>query len=193
MYPFFETIRYDNGVLENLSYHQKRVDRCFAAFGATSSIRLTDIVFPLHLIKDQLYKCRVKYNLEGATFIEWEPYTTRQIYTIAYVETNGYEYAHKYTDRTWLNNALKNAGTDEIILTDKGIIKDASYANLALYNGDQWHTPINPLLQGTKRAALIDQGILTEKEIHINDLAQYEQVKLINAMMTWEESPVVFI
>jgi 4-amino-4-deoxychorismate lyase len=127
------------------------------------------------------------------TLIEWAPYTIRTINTISYIETNGYAYPHKFTDRIWLNDALKHAGTDEIIITENGMIKDASYANLALYNGQQWHTPVSPLLPGTKRASLIDQGILVAKEIHVKDLNQYAQVKFINAMMTWEESPVVLL
>jgi hypothetical protein len=58
MYPFFETIRYYNGVLENLSYHQERVDRCFAAFGAKQALALSKITMPPNLIQGQIYKCR---------------------------------------------------------------------------------------------------------------------------------------
>jgi 4-amino-4-deoxychorismate lyase len=191
MYPFFETIRYYNGVLENLSYHQQRVDRCFAAFGIKHALQLSTIIQPKELQKDKVYKCRAKYNLEAGLQVEWEPYRIRTIHSFSFVEANGYSYPHKLTDRDWLNNALKQAGTDEIIITDQGIIKDASYANLALYNGQDWCTPINPLLLGTRRAHLIAQGILIEKEIHMSELSNYEKIKLINAMMNWEESPIV--
>jgi 4-amino-4-deoxychorismate lyase len=103
-------------------------------------------------------------------------------------EIGDHVYDYKYTDRGWLNEALQVAATDEIIFTSAGIIKDASYANLAFYNGSNWFTPKSPLLIGTRRAALIEEGLINETEIRVQDLHQYKSVKLINAMMLWEES-----
>jgi 4-amino-4-deoxychorismate lyase len=39
------------------------------------------------------------------------------------------------------------------------------------------------LLNGVKRQALLASGVLIEKTITIDDLAQYECVSLINAML----------
>ena len=88
---------------------------------------------------------------------------------------------------------MSKSGTDEIIFVDKGLIKDASYANLALFDGVNWFTPKIPLLLGTRRAALLEDGIINEKEISLADLHKYKQVKFINAMMSWEESPTLTI
>jgi hypothetical protein len=46
---------------------------------------------------------------------------------------------------------------------------------------------------GTKRAGLLQKGIITEAPIEIKDLKRFTFFKLINAMMLWEESPVFTI
>ena len=195
MYPFFETIRYENGVLENLSFHQQRVDRTFAQHGVTINLQLATI--PLgetsaqNTLPDLLYKCRINYNLSGAYCVEFLPYTLRTIKSFSFAEIGNHTYEYKYSDRDWINEALSTSGTDEIILVDNGIIKDASYANIAFYDGTNWFTPIIPLLHGTRRAALIEQGIIKEIEISVADLHKYKLVRFVNAMMNWEESPTL--
>jgi 4-amino-4-deoxychorismate lyase len=195
MYQFFETIRYKNGVLENLFFHQQRVNRTLVNFkefdlskGPIGTINLSTIQPPTTLLTDQVYKCRVKYNLAANYEVSFEPYTIRSIKNCLLTEIGDHVYDYKYTDRGWLNEALQVAATDEIIFTSAGIIKDASYANLAFYNGSNWFTPKSPLLIGTRRAALIEEGLINETEIRVQDLHQYKSVKLINAMMLWEES-----
>jgi 4-amino-4-deoxychorismate lyase len=103
----------------------------------------------------------------------------------------GRKYDFKYADRDWITNLLLNAGTDEIIMTDQGIVKDASYANLAFYDGECWYTPQIPLLEGTQRAFLLEANKIQVSEIRTSNLHQYQMVKFINAMMTWEESPTI--
>jgi 4-amino-4-deoxychorismate lyase len=73
------------------------------------------------------------------------------------------------------------------------MIKDGNYANLAFFNGSEWHTPLHPLLLGTHRARLIDENKIIEKNITLSDLANYTILKYINAMMLWEESPEIEI
>jgi 4-amino-4-deoxychorismate lyase len=115
----------------------------------------------------------------------------RSIKNCLLTEIGDHVYDYKYTNRDWLKEALQLAGTDEIILTSEGLIKDASYANLAFFNGSNWFTPKSPLLLGTRRAALIEEGIINEMEIRLQDLYQYKSMKLINAMMLWEESAIL--
>ena len=45
----------------------------------------------------------------------------------------------------------------------QGLLTDTSIANIALSDGTHWYTPAHPLLKGTKRAALLEEGILQEK------------------------------
>lgn len=202
MFPFFETIRYKNGVLENSSFHQQRVDRTFMHFNAAlnktrksindiNCFQIKSIQIPTHLLPNQVYKCRVKYNLKGDVETEFQPYQVRKINSLSIVDIEGNEYAFKYTNRKWLNNLLNKAQTDEVILVDKQIVKDATYANLVFFDGTNWYTPSNPLLLGTQRAALIAENKIIEKEITLLNLKSFNKVKFINAMMLWEESPTL--
>lgn len=198
MYPFFESIRYKNGVLENLAFHQQRVDRTFMEFkktieakAATTALNLKTIQVQAGLLTNQVYKCRVKYNLASDFNIAFEPYKIRTIKNCLLAEIGDNKYNYKFTNRDWLNEALLAAATDEIIFTSAGFIKDASYANLAFFDGCDWFTPKKPLLLGTRRAALIEKGIINEIDIRISDLYKYKSIKLINAMMLWEESPTL--
>ncbi|MEY3873285.1 MAG: hypothetical protein RL363_6 [Bacteroidota bacterium] len=188
MYQFFETIRYKNGVLENLFFHQQRVNRTLVNY---NKFDLSIIQPPIDLLSEQVYKCRVKYNLAADFEVTFEPYTIKLLKNCLLAEIGDNKYDYKYTNRNWLNEALQLAGTDEIIFTSEGVIKDASYANLAFFNGSNWFTPKSPLLLGTRRAALIEEGIINEMEIRLQDLHQYKSMKLINAMMLWEESAIL--
>jgi 4-amino-4-deoxychorismate lyase len=80
-----------------------------------------------------------------------------------------------------------------VILTHKGFIKDASYANLAFFDGKTWMTPSQPLLMGTRRASLINAKTIIESPIQVKELEKFSFVKCINAMMLWEESPMIKI
>ena len=195
MFPFFESIRYINGALENLAYHQQRVDRTFmhfkdtvAAKGPIAKLSLASIQLPIDLLNNHVYKCRIQYNLAADFEATFKPYTMKTIKNCILTEIGNNKYDFKFNNRDWLDEALRKAETDEIILMDHGTIKDASYANLAFFDGKYWFTPKNPLLLGTRRAALIEKGIVNEIEIRVNDLYKYKSIKLINAMMLWEES-----
>ena len=78
-----------------------------------------------------------------------------------------------------------------MILAHNGFIKDASYANLAFFDGKNWVTPSHPLLMGTRRASLLNTQLITESPIHVKDLEKFIFLKCINAMMLWEESPIL--
>lgn len=193
MYPFFETIRYKNGILENVSYHQARINRTVSVLGGKSAIYLDKIQIEGKFEKDVLYKIKCFYNLEGAFHIEKEVYHKKIIQTVSIHLAAQEEYQFKYTNRSWLNDALKKSGTDEIIIVQNNIVKDGNYANLIFFDGNEWHTPLHPLLLGTQRARLINENKIIERVITLSDLANYTTLKYINAMMLWEESPEIEI
>lgn len=76
---------------------------------------------------------------------------------------------------------------DDILIVRRHLLTDTSIANIALFDGSHWHTPQHPLLKGTKRAELLDKGILTEKDIRMEELPAYSTVRLFNAMIDWGE------
>jgi 4-amino-4-deoxychorismate lyase len=191
MFQFIESIRIKEGIIEHLDYHQSRVIRTFLNFGKPPFFQLNEIITPNALNAGGVVKCRVKYDLQQVLDITYSAYAVKKIGSISLVELEGRKYDFKYADRGWITNLLLNAGTDEIIMTDRGIIKDASYANLAFYDGKRWYTPQTPLLEGTQRAFLLDSNKIQVAEIRTSNLHQYQMVKFINAMMTWEESPTI--
>ena len=48
-------------------------------------------------------------------------------------------------------------------------------------------TPIHPLLPGTKRAALLDKGMIQKADITLEDLRNANKVSLFNAMIDFGE------
>ena len=68
-----------------------------------------------------------------------------------------------------------------------GLLTDTSIANIALWDGRQWHTPARPLLKGTRRAELLDNGILTEHDIPVEKIWTYRKIRLFNAMLHFGE------
>ena len=191
MFQFIESIRIKEGCVEHLSFHQSRVNRTLLNFGKPAYFQIQEIINIDSSNNNGVFKCRIKYDLDRIIEITYSEYAIKNIQTISLVELGGRKYDFKYADREWIADMLLKSGTDEIIMTDQGIIKDASYANLAFYDGDLWYTPKNPLLEGTQRAFLLESKKIHPREISVDDLQKYQQVKFINAMMTWDESPIL--
>jgi len=175
-----ETIKIEDGEVHNLSYHQ---DRCTKSrqklFQSKDVLDLSSIIVAP---KDGLYRCRILYA-ENVHSIEYIPYTPKEIQTLKIVSSD-IEYNLKYANRDALNTLLEsNKDVDEVIIEKDGYLTDTTIANIAFFDGKQWLTPEKPLLQGTMRAKLIDEGFLQPKEIKQADLQNYSQVALMNAMI----------
>ena len=193
MSQFIETIRVEYGKLMALTYHQCRVNNTLTHFGVNPYIVLSQLICPSEFSHFPVIKCKIVYDLDEINSVEFIPYAIKSIATISMMNCDGKDYSFKYADRSWINDLVNFSGTDEIIICDQQIIKDASYANLAFYNGHEWHTPAQPLLKGTRREQLVKERRIVPKNISINQLHLYTQVKFINAMMTWEEAPLLDI
>jgi 4-amino-4-deoxychorismate lyase len=102
------------------------------------------------------------------------------------------DYHIKYTDRQILQQLFDQRGDcDDIIIVKNGFVGDSYTANLLFFDGKNWYTPTTPLLKGTKRQFLLDQGVISEKEIREEDIKSYQKVGLINALIDFEEMPEV--
>ena len=175
-----ETIKIEDGRIYNLSYHQARFDKSRKAlWGYTSKVDLSSFIeAPAH----GLYRCRILYN-EIIHSIEYIPYIPKEIRRLKII-TSTINYNYKYTNRDALNTLLqKQTDCDEIIIEKNGYLTDTTIANIAFYDGKQWLTPAKPLLEGTMRAKLLDEGVIHKKGIKKEDLKNYSQVALINAML----------
>ncbi|MBX3043201.1 MAG: hypothetical protein KIT33_07560 [Candidatus Kapabacteria bacterium] len=182
MYLFFESIKCINGKLDNIDYHNSRVRKTLAAFYNGSSFDLSEIIVP-DRYKVGLYKLRVIYSDKIEKF-ELLPYQKREIKSLKIIETNDINYNYKYFDRTQLNNFFSMRGKcDDIIILKNGLATDSSYSNLVFDDGINLFTPKTYLLKGTKISKLIDDSIVSLKEIKISEFYNFKQVHLINAML----------
>ena len=97
-------------------------------------------------------------------------------------------YGYKSTDRSRLNALVAQKGNcDDIIIVKHGLLTDTSFTNLAIFDGKHWVTPRHPLLPGTKRAALLDKGMIQKADITLEDLRNTNKVSLFNAMIDFGE------
>ena len=185
MCQFVETICVKDGVARNLRYHVERMNRTIRAFFPDmATVTEADLLGEIPAL-DGLQKARVVYDERGIVERSFAPYTMRNIQRIAVVEDDSISYTWKSTDRSMLIKQREKAPSyDEVIIVKDGCITDTSYTNLCFFDGKEWFTPDTPLLPGTMRQSLLDQGVIKEKRIRIEDLPKYQRVCLINAMMT---------
>ena len=88
---------------------------------------------------------------------------------------------------------LQKGDADDIIIVKNGLITDSSFANLLFFNGLQWLTPAQPLLKGTQRAKLLEQEQVITAEIRTADLSNFIKVRLVNAMLRFEDEVDILI
>jgi 4-amino-4-deoxychorismate lyase len=188
-----ETICVRQRQLLNLPAHNERFNRTrLALWGLAQPLALQEVIaLPDWLHPDQTYKCRVTYGREIET-IEFEEYHVRPVHSLQLLNADGLDYTFKYADRQQLNALFAQRGTaHDVLLVQNGLLTDTTYANVALFDGQSWHTPARPLLAGTQRARLIETGVLIPADIRLEDLPQFQYIKLLNAMLDWEQTPVI--
>lgn len=186
-----ETIQIENGQAKHLSYHNERMNRSrHQMMCAIGDIYIEEVLKIPEEYQQGKVKCRVLYD-EQVRKIEFEHYRERKIDSFYLVETQ-MTYDHKFEDRQQFNELKSSYSTSsEIILVKDGFITDTSYSNLVFKhkNGD-WLTPNTPLLLGTQREFLLDEGIIEESKIKVTDLNQFTHFMMINAMLDFDEERV---
>ena len=175
-----ETIKIEDGTINNLSYHQTRFNTSRKElFNIREEIDLATLI---QAPKTGLYRCRIVYDKKVHT-VEYIPYVPKEIKKLKIVTSN-IEYNYKYANREELNTLReRERDFDEIIIEKEGYLTDITIANIAFHDGDKWVTPSQALLPGTMRAKLLDEGFLHKKEIRKEDLKNYSQIALMNSMI----------
>jgi 4-amino-4-deoxychorismate lyase len=185
MSRFIESIKILNGVPQHLHYHNERFNRTLKDFyGISSNLDLGDV---LKRQKQQiglgLVKATIEYD-KKIQEIRFQNYTLRKIKNLRLIEAGDLDYSYKFANRSQLNELLNKRGDfDEIIIFKNNYLTDSSYSNLAFYDGNQWFTPLHPLLKGTCRQRLINENKIIEAPIKIDDFKKYQICSLINAML----------
>lgn len=192
MYPLVESLKLKNGIVQNLEYHQARLNRSMdELYPDAEKIDLEKVLSIPENCSIGIFKVRVLYGPVLGR-VEIEPYFFRPILSLKVVQHEHIDYHLKYTDRQILQELYARRGDcDDIIIVKNGLVTDSFAANLLFFDGERWFTPSTPLLKGTKRQFLLDQGIVFEKEISVEDIRSYQKVGLINAMVNFEEMPEV--
>ncbi len=183
----FETIRLQDGVLQNLEYHNERLNQSRKSlYKSTDTIDLEQVIQIPANCKKGLIKCRVSYSRIIKT-IEFELYLPHVVKSLRMIEANTILYNYKYTNRGRLNELLtKRERFDEILIIKNGFVTDTSYSNIIFFDGTKWVTPSTPLLHGTMRSFLLKNEIISEMKIKVPDMKQFQKARLINAMNPFE-------
>ncbi len=189
-----ESIRLENGTYANLEYHQSRMERSCSELGiAYTSLPLQEFLNHINSPKKGLWKCRVGYST-CIEKIEFKAYKIKAVNSLKVVHDNSIDYSHKYEERSRLTSLYnQRSDCDDIIIVKNGLVTDSYYGNLLFLKTGVWYTPSSYLLPGTMRQRLIDLGQVVERDIRLEDIAGYEKVKIVNAMLDFELGPALEI
>lgn len=179
-----ETIRCERGEAQHLSYHQQRLNASLHALGIEKTYTLQTLIIPP---TEGRYRCRFLYDAEGYE-IEFHPYTPKKITSLKLIPTEEIEYTLKYSNRETLNALFaQRDGCDDVLIVKNGFLTDTTIANIALFIEGRWLTPDTPLLEGTTRARLINDGFLAPVPLTPNDITRSCKVAVMNAMIGFVE------
>ncbi len=181
-----ETIKILNGRVYNLHRHQERFDRARKTlFGLEPGIKLRKCLEVPSGFEKGLVKCRILYG-RSIEELHFEKYHLRPIRTLKPVHIDTVRYDHKMADREELDRLFGlREGCDDILIIRKGLLTDSYYCNVALYDGEHWYSPVQPLLAGTQCARLLDLGRIRAQEIRYDDLRKFSRIRLFNAMISF--------
>jgi len=192
MCRFIETICIQNGEPQRLSWHNARLNRTRReVLNLPEGIDLTNNLNIPAEAKKGLFKCRVTYR-ETIEKVEFEPYSMRPVHSLRLVNADDVNYPYKYANRKKLQELFAQRGdADDVLLVKNGFITDTSYANIVFRKGDKWFTPETPLLPGTRRACYLKENKIESIPIQAEMLSKFDEARIINAMISLEESPTI--
>ncbi len=136
-----ETIRIDEGIAQNILYHNERINNARKLlFNRQDKIEIGQYIHksisPNEL--STLCKCRLLYA-EDVHKIEFLPYEMPTIKSLKIITDNHIDYSCKFNDRSQINKLFaKRVDCDDILVVKHGFITDSSYANVLFYNGKEY-------------------------------------------------------
>jgi 4-amino-4-deoxychorismate lyase len=81
----------------------------------------------------------------------------------------------------------QKGNADDVLIIKNNEVTDTSFANVIFFDGNRWVTPKHPLLPGTQRAFLLENGIISEAVIKFSDIPAFQKIRIINAMIRFED------
>ena len=188
----FETIRISNGQVMHAGWHEARMSASrLELWNIKEPLNLREFIKIPELWETGLVRCKLTYRHHPES-ITFENYARKPVTSLKLVECNNIDYHLKKIDRSLLDELFSRKGnSDEIMIIRNGFITDTSISNLIFFDGKKWYTPDTPLLKGTCRQRLLNQGKITERKIRPEDLWQFSGLKMINAMRYEEEETAI--
>ncbi len=189
---FIETIRITEGNIFSLNHHQKRVNKTLTDH-ALPPLDITKLLYNLPLtIPKPICRCRITYG-QIPVQISFLPYTPIVRKRVRIMKNDKISYSYKYANRTQIEEVFRLANSDDVIIVKENMITDSSVANLVFENKEGLFTPATPLLKGTERQRLLDEGIISLRKISLDNLNEYDNIYFINAMMPFGTMPPLSI
>ncbi|WGE33074.1 aminotransferase class IV family protein [Actinobacillus genomosp. 1] len=180
-FPLFETIAIIDGEPQNLAYHQQRFEGAIKQyFNAQPQWQLAKVICVPDKFQQGSVRCRIDYNASEFQQ-QFSLYSPRKINSFQCVYTEDLDYRFKYSDRKRLDS-LKTLQADEVIIINNGKVSDCTIGNLLFLKQGQWFSSQDYLLKGTQLSKLLEAGIVQLVQITSQDLPQYEQVMMVNAL-----------
>ena len=180
---YLETIKSVDGVLFNMSYHQERYESVLNSLGIDKKEDLKEYLNPPSF---GIYRCRLVYTPDTIS-VSYHEYKKREISSLKLIFNNEIEYLNKSTCRDEIDALYEQRGEgDDILIIKDLLVSDTSIANIAFYRNGDWITPKKPLLKGTTRARLIDEGKIIESDIKVQDIRNFSKIALLNAMIDFD-------
>ncbi len=179
---------------QHLEWHQWRFEKSFYLhFLKPAPFILEHLIEVPKEYREGTVKLRFLYN-ESECFCQYSFYKPKEISSLQLVYDSHIEYSLKYINRNKLENLLKmKANADEILIIKDRRVTDTSFSNIVFFDGKQWVTPVYPLLKGTARERLLRENKIIAKDILIEDLKNFKSIKLINAMLDFDEQSEIDI
>lgn len=194
---FYEIIKIRDGEFLNVDNHTKRFNQTRnEIYGECEQVclwneieekLLYDPQFFDMILKEPIVKLTVTYDMNIRSF-KPEVFQIPNFKSLKIVNGNSIKYTHKEVNKKQINLLrIYKGNCDEILIERDGLITDTCCCNVAFFDGNQWFTPANPMIKGTKRAELLEQGKIIEKDISVSELSRYKKVRMFNSMIDFED------
>jgi len=192
-FELIETIAWNDGY-ELFEEHLERLGASLRYFGFRGSLhpvrqRLADTARGLN----GPTKVRVRVDRKGEVRIATHPLPKASVLRVGLatdpVDPNNRFLYHKTTNREMYEQARRTRpDLDDVILWNAaGEITETTIANVVVRFDGHWFTPpvASGLLPGVLRGALLREGEIAERVLHVADLDRAEEIRLINSVRGW--------
>ncbi len=180
---FLETIRVIDGDVKHLQYHQKRYESVLHSLGVKKIRSLNEYIKPPEF---GLYRCRIVYDAQDI-WVDFFEYQKREVKSLKIIFDDKIRYTQKSASREHLDNLFAQRSLcDDVLIVQDSFITDTTIANVAFLKDGMWYSPKKPLLCGTTRQRMLDDGIITLKDIRVDELSEYSGLALMNAMIDFD-------